>query len=710
MPMPTRGRLLLAAVLLASPLSAQSARPETQGFDASLTCAEASALVSERASRGFVDAAVLRVGSRSQGDEAMRRLTDLAFSRGDCPAAFAVRGLVKHEVADSGWAPKDAPGQRPGIPFREDAIYDLALAADAPGPVASAAAIVGVELLLPEQPQLPWLVREVGPGLVKALASPSSVADTLRFLQRGRLAAWLWMPDVADSSFVAYRDAGGSADRAALELARVRLATGGTDGHALYAQAAASGDSAVAAGLRTDLALFADSAEMAAFDAQPAAGRAEWLRAFWEDRDLESLRPRGSRLVEHYRRIGEARLRYRLLVYPRRYELDELWQNPDAEYDDRGLIFIRHGFPDDTAAATRPGACPNVSWLYRRPDGNMIFHFVARENPNDWRLVETLANVGGTSGVTTRVRRAGPTHSCAPVDGLLESRAQLDPIYQRLAVSGSRLDWEREVEYMERSREVGTTTDSDPLRFPRVLDLAWRAYGLLGESPGTGRILLVLSVPAEGLQPISTSPLGYGFRLGIVARSGQHLIEVDTVRRFAVPQAPAPGQMLTFTSEHPAAPGRWTVGAAIRQPVDSAGQFFHDRDVSVPDPSGAALAMSDILLGDGTGGRPWMAPDGAFPLSATGSFVRGEPILVYYELTGTTAGQRVTTDVEFTREGSDDPTTLRFTEDGRGGIERFRRELDTRRLREGRYTLRFRVASEGGTPVVRETGIFIRDD
>jgi hypothetical protein len=196
-------------------------------------------------------------------------------------------------------------------------VYDLGLAAKVGGPTAVAAATVGTQLLLPEKVDMPWLVREVGPGLLAVPAGESEIPDTIRYLWRGRLAAWLWHPAVADRAFSAYLAAGGSTDRAALELARVRLATGVPGADSLYYGAAPSPDSSIVRELRADLAFVADSQELSAFDRVAAKDRLLWLRRFWEDRDLESLRPRGSRLREHYRRIGVARTQFRLLSYPR---------------------------------------------------------------------------------------------------------------------------------------------------------------------------------------------------------------------------------------------------------------------------------------------------------------------------------------------------------------------------------------------------------
>ena len=702
-------RFLFASVLLAltgGTAGAQAPPGATVAAETHFSCTEAAEELANRAATER-PGPVFRIESRSDVDAVLRHLTDLALGRDRCGAAYGVRGLVKWQLMDTPWTPKDAPGQRPGVPWNADAIYDLTLAAEAGGASASTSGSIAVGLLLAEGAELPWLVREVGQRLLGALSAPGDVADSMRQLQRGRLAAWLWEPHIADSAFTAYRLSGGGADRAALELARIRLALGRGEGDSLYYAAAASTDSSVIAGLRADIAFIADSAELVSYDALSPGTRSGWLRRFWEERDLESLKPRGTRVADHYERIGSARLRFRLLTYPRRYELDELWVNRAAEFDDRGLIYIRHGMPDDTASAVRAGACPNTSWLYRRGDGNLIFHFVARENPDDWRLVETLANVSGGAGATTRVRQAGPTRSCGAVEGLLESRASLDPIYGRLAVSPSRMNWERELATTTRSREIGTTTDSDVLRYPRVLDVAWRAYGLLGQG-ANGRILLLVSVPGRALRQISQQPIGYGFDMRLVGRSGANLIEVDTIRRLAVRQVPGPDEMLTFVTELPAAPGTWRLGASLEQPADSSGQFFRDSDVAVPS-AGGALSLSDIVLGETRGGRPWEAPDGAFPLSSTGSYAKGSPIPIYYEVAGVAAGTEVETEISFTPEDDDRGVTVTFTERAGGAIERTRRELGTDRLKPGRYLMRMTVKTADGQSATRETAVYVLD-
>lgn len=709
--MPLQRFVLTLALVAGAPTSSTaqvSQQPAASPSKTSLSCTRLHQLLLEQVKGEFTDTSVWIFKKREDVDNVLLRLTDLAHRSPKCPEAIGVRGLVKWRLIETDWRPRDAPGQRAAVPWTEDAFYDLGRAAKAGGPAAAAAATAGSQLLLLERVERPYLVREVGPGLLGALSAESDVPDTIQQFHRGRLAAWLWVPEVADSAFSAYAAGGGSPERAALELGRVRLASAAPGGDSLYYVAAASSDPAIATELRKDIAFVADSAELAAYNAT-GMKRPAWLRRFWEERDLESLRPRGTRLREHYRRIGTARERFRLLSYPRHYELNELWRNREAEYDDRGLVYIRHGEPDQTASAVRGGACPNASWLYRRNDGNLIFHFVARQSPDDWRLVETLANVGGASGATTRLQQAGPSRICRPIEGLFESRTKLDPIYSQLAVNDSRINWERELAITTRSREVGTTTDSDLPRFARSLDVVWRAYGLLGNAPGQGRALVLMSVPGAALSPISQEPLAYGFRTRLVARSGSTAVEVDSLRLLTVPQPPGPGQMLTFTEEVPLRAGAWNIGVALEQPNDSAGQVLRDRDVALPDAGGASLALSDIVLGDASGGRPWTAPDGPFPLSSTAVYARGQPVPIYYEIAGAKAGTEVDTEITLAGEKGKDRSVIRFSERAAGPVMRVRRELSTSRSRPGRYTLAVRIRAPDGRRAVREASLSVID-
>ena len=165
--------------------------------------------------------------------------------------------------------------------------------------------------------------------------------------------------------------------------------------------------------------------------------------------------------------------------------------------------------------------------------------------------------------------------------------------------------------------------------------------------------------------------------------------------------------MVTFTTEVPLEPGTWRVGLALEQQPDSAGEALHDRQVPVPDVNGTRLALSDIVLGDPTGGRPWMAPDGPFPLSATGSYVRGEPVPLYYEIAGATPKGEIQSEITFVRDDGKGRSVIRFTERADGPVLRVRRELNTSKSEPGRYTLTVRIRTADQRQAERQTTLIV---
>jgi hypothetical protein len=164
--------------------------------------------------------------------------------------------------------------------------------------------------------------------------------------------------------------------------------------------------------------------------------------------------------------------------------------------------------------------------------------------------------------------------------------------------------------------------------------------------------------------------------------------------------------MLTFTEEVPLPADRWSIGVVLEQRSDSAGQILRDHDVSLPNTSRAVLAMSDIVLGDAAGGRPWTAPDGPFPLSSTGVYTRGQPIPIYYEIAGAQPGAPMETEITLSGEKGKNRSVIRFSERVAGSVLRVRRELSTSRSKPGRYTIVVRIRS-GDRKAEREAPLSI---
>ena len=129
----------------------------------------------------------------------------------------------------------------------------------------------------------------------------------------------------------------------------------------------------------------------------------EFFRQFWLRRDPMPAAPTNLRLAEHYRRLLYAEQHFV-------YDGFRLWfNNPDKFgqihwpdvyalnhiFNDKGLIFIRHGPPDERVFTTGSDLPANESWRYlRRGDQpEMVFHFMIDAvggAGNNWRLVPML--------------------------------------------------------------------------------------------------------------------------------------------------------------------------------------------------------------------------------------------------------------------------------------------------------------------------------
>ncbi len=210
------------------------------------------------------------------------------------------------------------------------------------------------------------------------------------------------------------------------------------------------------------------TASLSEFDGQQGPRRAAYLRRFWGQRDRAELRTDGERLREHYRRLFYARKNFQLTANNRHYDIVERYRSGSRDFDDRGVIYIRHGEPSSRASYAAPGLEPNESWRYSRTDGDLIFHFIAREDVQDFKLVESLFDVLGFSTAVKLQERPTPADN-AMAEQLMLSREQLSPIYRRLQAAGRGSTGRYQSQERRAGQEsiaLGTTSDSYELAVP----------------------------------------------------------------------------------------------------------------------------------------------------------------------------------------------------------------------------------------------------
>ncbi len=528
-------------------------------------------------------------------------------------------------------------------------------------------------------------------------------------LARGRVEREVGDGDSALVAFQGFLEKGDNRSLAQLELARTLFLLGRFDGVEPYFEGAASDDSETVAGYRYDLATIASDSVMNEFDGTSGPRRADSLKRFWSERDRTELRADGERLREHYRRLFYARKNFQLTSLNRHYDIVERYRSGSRDFDDRGIIYIRHGEPSSRASYAAPGLEPNESWRYSRPDGDMLFHFMAREDVQDYKLVESLFDVLGFSNA---LALKGEGLSGADVDPmaqqLLLSREQLSPIYGRLQAAG-RISNAR---YQDEERQVGqesiaegTTSDSYELRFPDELKVKSEVLAVGRDSTGP-QIQVAYAVAGSTLEPVLvTRGYLYSVRVRFVAtdRLGKVAASIDTTRHFVAP-APVPdGEHLVGRVSVPIHPGLFHYRLAVQQGEES-GILLPTDTVRVGQPTSASLALSDLVLGSRTTNLFWLrTPADTVVFNPLRVYKRNEEMQLYYEVEGLSAGTQYTVRIAVRKQGGGGgifrkvfggggaQISLKFDERASFPVTSTTRTLKLDKLKPGNYTLEVEV-------------------
>lgn len=156
-------------------------------------------------------------------------------------------------------------------------------------------------------------------------------------------------------------------------------------------------DATVAHTMWEDILFIAEPVEMQRYRAARSVEEyRDLLTGFWKRRDPDRTDVANERVGVHYQRLKDAWDSYQLPG------VRAAWNDPDAQgrlrrpptyvddapFDDRGLVFMRWGEPDETAF-DQDASVDNMSWKYEekgvRPE--MIFHFERHELGGGWRFV-----------------------------------------------------------------------------------------------------------------------------------------------------------------------------------------------------------------------------------------------------------------------------------------------------------------------------------
>jgi len=551
---------------------------------------------------------------------------------------------------------------------------------------------------------------------VARLASASAHGNPAFQMERGRIEREVGEGDSARVAFDAYLADGGDSGVGLLELARTDyFLHQDSAGRAEYfAGARAAGSIAAIRMYRTDFSWIATPQELEAFDSlRTNDARAAWLKEFWNKRDVADVREPGARLAEHYRRWYFATRSFGLVSPHRHYDFTEVYRSTQNQLDDRGVIYMRLGAPDQSrtwagsGGAAASGLEPNESWLYRRPDGDLIFHFVSRGDVQDYKLVESLTDALSFND-RQRLQLGGDTSGV--VRALFNSRATFGPMYERVGSSLTSNVLPVIAEDRQKgtySIGVGTTTDDNRIRFLSSLDPVVEAYLLGSPDSGSRQMLhLVFAVPADRLTPVASMtgvlyPLR--FRLYVSTRTDSLIARVDTLRVFASAQALRNPSFLTGQVEIPVPAGDYRYRLLIESRDGLSGAVLSDT-MAVTPLDGHTFALSDLVLGK-AGGLSWPQHGDTVYVNPLDRFPGGGDAQLYYEVYGLPAGATYHTEIKVERKGGGSifgairrlfggnhpPVQLEFDAAAEGAVSRVHRAVALRDVSNGGYDLTLRI-------------------
>ena len=480
---------------------------------------------------------------------------------------------------------------------------------------------------------------------------------------------------------------------------------------------------------------FLSPSERATWDSLTAPARGPWLRDRLVARDIRDGRERDARLAEHFARLEHVMDRFAMQVTPlmRKRVLSGMavaetqtqpgpvvepttaefgttlnhreyrrWQ---VDFDDRGVVWMRFGQPDDVVNFRAIGAGDYrvfESWKYRIDDETIVLTFEGEEGDGSGeatRLVTgnygefycgfdiyrcTLANRAISAGFFNRAKRS-PAAADSPVG-----------IRQSQVATLREDDYEQIVE--------ATTKDDNSVRAEK--HLATTAQYLRLWNPTTGRpiALMPYAVRTEDLETIrADGQPAVVFQVAARSWDPAHENWHDTtvVRRLRVPDRVGGDARLTGLLEVPRTDGVSAWSLVASQDTSRRGRAFGD---ALPSLGNGAIVVSDLVLGSPRQGLAWQSATGPVVLAPLGTFARNEPVELYYQVRSASGQPGARTTVALYRirngeRGAEPALELTFGTALENGITEVRRSLDVSRLDAGTYFIDVRVAAGGVTAV-----------
>ncbi|MES2305621.1 MAG: hypothetical protein V4558_08940 [Gemmatimonadota bacterium] len=549
-----------------------------------------------------------------------------------------------------------------------------------------------------------------------------------------------------------------------LALARSRYAAKDpVDGRKMLIRGARDSASASRAAYAQELSWVATPTELREWDSLPSAARADWLTAFWNTRDVSDGHEDGARLIEHYRRFEYAMKNYTLQL-PRTgkhqisrssmagdyIDLDAVVRDVghDADtsaaeagitemaaskrfsgtgaglaqfrsltvvFDDRGVVYIRQGPPDQFARTV--GGKAIEGWRYDRDGGTPLVLYFKEEDFDGQAGASTLTpeilssypqerdqlcqlepgdcTFSADPRVTTLAtgRDVASPRSGSPQSRLLAGAARTTST-ARVAAAATR---------GKANIDTVTTTDRFARKFPHQVEPVVQLLSVRQAVEGTPRLLVVFAIPGDQLASLALAEAGgrTGYPVHFVVSAARHgdgrRFVMDTIRNFATPHPLKAGEFLSGMLELPIEPGDYTGSLLISQ-QDGRGAVARLGRITVIG-SRQQLAISDVVLGVAGSKTHWNSGSSEVSLNPMNAFSSGGEAELYGQLSGMKSGQDYVLTFEVFRAddavGKKPRLAISFPQTARDGLVEIQRSVGLKSLDPGRYRVKVAIAGAG---------------
>jgi len=425
-------------------------------------------------------------------------------------------------------------------------------------------------------------------------------------------------------------------------------------------------------------------------DWRAAAGdsaRAAWVTDFWTRRAAGAGITVADRLTEHFRRLAVADHEYRRRgATPDTATLGGHGDRSGSNYDDRGLVYLRYGAPDQVES--RGDGRIWAYWLRGRSvrflfDGNRLsdgttlldarpttgradvalsfgtpydaaidlVQSLAGNDPDAVQLIPRLneARLSYLNPVTPPPpcrRRECPAPT--PVDATTRAAAaansarDLPYLRQELAT------------FMRRRLAVALASEDPRPTFERAVPFFYDLATFRG-AEGRTDVVAALAIPGSQLPAIDL-PDGRALytprvQLALADPATGRAAIADSSFRLAAPHRLRPGEFLRVSIELAAPPSHLAIHrVTMRVSADSAVGQAYGGAAPVPDYTGAHLALSDVVLAADEPTGTWTRGDVVLSFMPARHFAAGSRLKLFYEIYGLPAGTAYRTGISLESE------------------------------------------------------------